>query len=361
MAGYEMASLLQGMDARGASDPILTAGTAPQYRILGLLEPAGPEVLGADDCHALALSLLGDAQRARLEETRGLDCSHTGIDGRRYRLSLYYQRDTLALAARLIPDVIPSFAELGLPTVVAEFALLPHGLVLVTGPAGSGKSTTLAALIDHLNTHRPAHVICIEDPIEYLHRHRRATIAQREIGSDARSFAEALRSVFRQTPDVIMVGELRDLETMQLALTLAETGHLILATLHTQDTTHSVNRLVDCFPPAQQAQVYLQLSLVLMGVVSQQLIRTADGARRVLACEILRATPAVRNLIREAELQQLYSVVQTGRAEGMVTMNESLLQLCQLGFIDEATALGRSPRPRELRQLLEHRRRGGRP
>ena len=346
--------LLDLMLARGASDLILTAGTPPQLRILGALEPATDEPLTPTHTEALVRQVLAPEQVRQLADQRCLDFSAAPGGAARFRFSAYYQRDSLALAARVIAQVVPSFEELGLPPAAREFAELPHGLVLITGPAGSGKSTTLAAMLEHINRQRASHIICIEDPIEYLHHHGRSTIAQREIGSDARSFPEALRSVFRQTPDVIMIGELRDLESMQSALTLAETGHLILTTLHTQDATHSIHRLVDSFPPAQQDQVYVQLSLVLMGVLSQQLLRTQDGRRRVLACEVLHVNGAVRNLIREGEVQQIYSVLQTGRTEGMLTMNASLLQLCQLGLIAPAAALMRSPRPKELRQMLAH-------
>ncbi len=361
VSGFTIQQLLGLLQDRGGSDLILTAGQRPQLRVLGALEPVETTPLTAEQSRELAYSLLEPAQIQALETTRYLDFSKA-FGTARFRFSVYHQRDSVALAARLIPSQIPSFAELGLPPVIAELASLPHGLVLITGPAGSGKSTTLAAMLDYINHRRQAHIICIEDPIEYIHQHERCTIAQREIGTDARSFPEALRSVFRQTPDVIMIGEMRDLETMQLALTLAETGHLILSTLHTQDATHAVNRIADSFPSNQQEQVYMQLSLVLMGVVSQQLLRTKDMRRRVLACEVMKVNHAIRNLIREAEVQQIYSVIQTGKADDMTTMNESLLQLCRLDLVDTDTALARSPRPKELRQLLELRvpaRRGG--
>ncbi|MEI6972332.1 MAG: type IV pilus twitching motility protein PilT, partial [bacterium] len=219
--------------------------------------------------------------------------------------------------------------------------------------AGSGKSTTLAAMIDYINHYRRLHVVCIEDPIEYLHSHHSSVVEQREIGDDARSFSEALRSVFRQSPDVIMVGEMRDLETMQLVLSLAETGHLILATLHTQDSTHAINRIVDSFPPQQQQQIYTQLSLVLVGVVSQQLIVRKDGTARVLACEVMNVNNAIRNMIREMQVQQLYSVIETGRSDNMMTMNDSLVRLCEADLIDVDVAVGRSLRPKEMVKLME--------
>jgi twitching motility protein PilT len=344
--------LLKRMNEIGASDLIISNGTQPQYRVHGLLEPFGEEALSAADAKRLVHSLLSEQEVAQLRETRYLDFSREVAGLSRFRISIFYQKDALGMAIRIIPFVIPPFHSLGLPDIVLDFAVRPHGLLLVTGPAGSGKSTTLAAMIDHINHTSNLHVICIEDPIEYVHAHLQCTIEQREIGTDARSFQEALRSVFRQSPDVIMIGEMRDLETMQLALTLAETGHLILATLHTQDATHSINRIVDSFPANQQEQVYVQLSMVLLGVISQQLLITRDRNRRVLACEVMNVNNAIRNLIREEEIQQIYSVIQTGRSEGMCTMNDSLQHLVQLGLIDMDLALRRSPRPKELRQQL---------
>jgi twitching motility protein PilT len=344
--------LLKQMVRAKASDLLLTAGAPPQFRINGMLEPFGEAPLVPTALQAIADGVLDERQRELLCRHRSIDLSR-GFEGlARFRFNFYYQRDSVAAAIRIIPFEIPSFEALGLPPLLREYAGRPHGLVLITGPAGSGKSTTLAAMIDYINHRRRLHVVCIEDPVEYLHKHRLSTIDQREIGSDADSFAGAMRSVFRQSPDVIMVGEMRDLETMQLALSLAETGHLILATLHTQDTTHAINRIVDVFPPAQQQHIYTQLSLVLVGIVSQQLVPLRGGGR-VLACEILNANHAVRNLIREGQVQQLYSVVQTGRADGMVTMNDTLYGLCADGGVDPEMALSRSPRPKELARLFE--------
>ena len=346
-----MIELLKLIQEKSASDLILTEGTPPQLRVHGFLEPVGDVPLTSDDTRNLAHSILNEAQKETLEETRCLDFSKAFEGLSRFRFSVYHQKESIAMAVRIIPFSVPPFEELGLPPIVKDFASRPHGLVLITGPAGSGKSTTLAAMIDYMNSHRKLHVVCIEDPIEYVHQHRQCTIAQREIGSDARSFGEALRSVFRQTPDVIMIGEVRDLETMQLALTLAETGHLILATLHTQDTTHAINRIVDSFPSGQQEQIYTQLSLVLVGVIAQQLLISKKGDRRVLASEVMNVNNAIRNLVRENEIQQIYSVIQTGASEGMMTMNESLLKLCEDGLIDIEVALRRSPRPKELVKL----------
>ena len=349
---WTIEELLGKVSSSGGSDLILTSGAPPMLKILGVMHAVGATPLGEDETKTLGLSILNEAQRAILEDKRSVDLSK-GFPGlNRFRFNVFYQRGTLALVARLIPYRIPSFAELGLPPIVQQFALCPHGLVLVTGPAGSGKSTTLAAMIEYINRNRSLHVVCLEDPIEYLHAHGKSLIEQREIYDDAPSFAVALQAVFRQSPDVIMVGEMRDLETMQLALTLAETGHLIFGTLHTQDTTHAINRIVDIFPPAHQQQVYTQLSMVLSGIISQALLLTADQSRRALACEVLHVNNAIGNLIRERQLQQIYSVIQTGKGEGMMTMNESLRRLVAEGKIDQDVTLERSPRPRELARML---------
>ncbi len=351
MAIPDIRTLVGMMRERGASDLILTVGTASQFRVNGELCPEGDPVVPGDTL-ALAKNLLNGEQLQRLLTARSFDMSGFVPDVARFRANLYYQRGTLALAIRLIPFQIPSFEELGVPPIAKEFATRPHGLVLITGPAGSGKSTTLAAMIDHINHTQRKHVVCIEDPIEYVHQHRMSVVDQREVGADAHSFAEALRSVFRQSPDVIMVGELRDLETIQLALTLAETGHLILGTLHTQDTTHAVSRVIDVFPTDQQQQVYTQLSLALVGIIAQILVPTSDGGRRVLACEVLNVDSGISNLIREKQSQQIYSAIQTGRSLGMYTMNDSLAGLCRAGRISKEMALRMSPRPSEISRVL---------
>lgn len=350
---WTIQEILAQMSEAGASDLILTTEAPPQLRVLGSLRPLGERLLTPEDTERLVISLMNEDQARLFRQQRTLDFSH-GFPGLgRFRFNAYYQRDAMGLVARLIPSKIPSFTELGLPEVIKDFALRPHGLVLITGPAGSGKSTTMAAMIDYMNTHRHWHVVCIEDPIEYVHANRNSVVDQREIGEDARSFSEALRSVFRQSPDVIMIGEMRDLETMQLALTLAETGHLILATLHTQDTVHSIHRIVDTFPPAHQQQIYTQLSMVLSGVICQSLIVSADKKRRVLAYEVMNVNAAIRNQIREMQVQQIYAVLQTSRAEHMITMNDSLRSLCAAGALDPAVAMTRSPRPKELARMLE--------
>jgi twitching motility protein PilT len=345
--------LVVQMREQNASDLILTAGTPPQFRIDGFLQPIGTTALTPADTLALAKELLTKDQFAQLEQARTCDTSSYVSDVARFRVNVYYQRGAVALAVRLIPFEIPDFEELGIPDIAKDFALRPHGLVLLTGPAGSGKSTTLATMIDHINKTRNVHVVTIEDPIEYVHDHRRSVIDQREVRSDAHSFAEALRSVFRQSPDVIMVGELRDLETIRLAITLAETGHLILGTLHTQDTTHAISRIIDVFPTHQQQQVYTQLSMALQGVIAQLLLPKVNDSGRVLAYEVLNVDNAIRNLIREAAVQQIYSVIQTGRDKGMVTMNDTLAELYYSGVIEEDVALQKSPRPKELEAIFK--------
>ena len=351
---WTVESLLGEVCEHNASDLVLSVGTPPQVRVLGELHPLGDYKLKPEDLEALCYSVLNDAQKAVLENRRSLDFS-MGFPGlSRFRFNIFHQRGSLALAARLIPFEIPSFQELGLPEeVFTWFAMRTQGLVLITGAAGSGKSTSLAAIVDHINTHRHAHVICLEDPIEYLHHHRMSTVDQREIYKDTPSFSVALRDVFRQSPDVIMVGEMRDMETMQFALSLAETGHLVLATLHTQDTVQAVSRIVDSFPSSHQQQIYTQISMVLTGVVSQCLIKTLDHQRRVLAYEVMIATTAIRNLIREHQLHQIYSAIQTGSTSGMATMNHSLCRLVCDGEIAQEVAMNRSPRPKELERMLE--------
>ena len=349
---WTIEQLLAKVSSSGGSDLILTVGAPPQIKVLGVLHPVGDQSMTPEETEAIALSILNDVQRDELKTRRSVDLSRGFTKLSRFRFNIFYQRETVAMAARLIPCRIPPFVDLGLPPIIKNFALAPHGLVLVTGPAGSGKSTTLAAMIDYINNERTAHIVCLEDPIEYLHSHRKSIIEQREIYTDAPSFSDALQSVFRQSPDIIMIGEMRDLETMQLALTLAETGHLIMATLHTQDTIHAINRIVDVFPPDHQQQVYTQLSMVLTAVISQSLLLTLDQSRRVLACEVMHVNNAIRNLIRERQLQQVYSVIQTGKSEGMISMNESLKQLVAEGKIDQDMAMDRSPRPRELARML---------
>jgi twitching motility protein PilT len=350
-----MLDLLREQCSRDASDLLLTAGAPPQLRVNGALTGVGDQPLDAESVRRLAASVLNEAQQRELQTRMDFDFS-LGIEGlSRFRIHIYQQRGSMAVAVRMIPHRVPAFESLGIPAIARDFASRPNGLVLVTGPTGSGKSTTLAAMIDLINHARHAHIVCIEDPIEYLHHHELSIVEQREVARDTHGFADALRAVFRETPDVIMVGEMRDLETISLALTLAETGHLILATLHTQDTSHAITRIVDAFPADQQAQVAMQLSLVLIGVLAQQLIPSADGRRRVLATEVMHVNSAIRSLIRERQVQQIYSVIQTGSREGMVTMTDALFALCQQRTISPEMAMQWSPRPKEMLKLLEER------
>ena len=295
---------------------------------------------------------MSDGQRQQFENARQVDFSYSVPRTARMRVNAYLQRGAVSAALRVIPSTIHSLEALGMPAVVHELASLPRGLVLVTGPTGSGKSTTLAAVIDQINTTREEHILTIEDPIEFLHSHKRCLVNQRELGSDATSFAEGLRAALREDPDVILVGEMRDLETISTALTAAETGHLVLATLHTQDAPQTIDRIIDVFPPHQQQHVRVMLSVALQGVVAQQLLPTADGAGRVPAVEVLVPTPAVRNLIREGKTHQIYSAIQTGAEHGMQTMDSALAELVRAGRISRDVAQRRASVPAELARLL---------
>ena len=353
-----MDGLFREMVRRQASDLLLTVGSPPQLRINGSLVAMPGEPLDPHATERLVKSLANPEQLRELDLVQSCDFSK-GVEGlSRFRIHIYRQRDSFALTARFIPLKIPDFQSLGIPPFARELVARPHGLLLVTGPAGSGKSTTLASMVNLINQTRHVHIVCIEDPIEYLHHHQRSVVDQREVHRDTPSFEDALRSVFRESPDVIMVGEMRDLETIRLALTLAETGHLILTTLHTQDTTHAIHRIVDVFPADQQQQINTQLSLVLVGVLSQQLLPAADGQSLVLATEIMNVNGAIRNLIRERQLPQIYSVLQTSRQEGMITMTDALLDLCFAGRITPETAMLRAPQPKELAKLLGTRKPG---
>src|ERR1700748_1556100 len=310
---------------RRASDLHITAGAPPTVRVRGRLVPMeGYPVLTPNDTREIVYSILSEGQRQKFENNWQLDFAYQ-IPGRaRFRVNAYFQRAAVGAALRLIPfDVVP-FDRLGLPPVVAEFANKPRGLVLVTGPTGSGKSTTLASLIDVINANREEHIMTVEDPIEFLHKHKKCMVNQRELGSDAMSFADALKGALRQDPDVILVGEMRDLETIGTAITAAETGHLVFATLHTQDAPQTVDRIIDVFPSEQQGQVRMMLSVALQGILTQQLLPTAAGAGRIVAVEALVPPPGVRNLIREGKTHQIYSAMQTGAAHGMQTMDAAL-------------------------------------
>jgi twitching motility protein PilT len=344
--------LLEVLDRR-ASDLHVTAGAPPMLRSRGRLTPMeGYPVLTPTDTREIVYSILSDAQRQKFENNWQLDFAYQVPGKARFRVNAYFQRSAVGAAFRLIPFEVVPLETLGLPPVVAEFANKPRGLVLVTGPTGSGKSTTLASLIDVINANREEHIMTIEDPIEFLHSHKKCIVNQRELGSDAISFADALRSALRQDPDVILVGEMRDLETIGTAITAAETGHLVFATLHTQDTPQTIDRIIDVFPSAQQGQIRAQLAVALQGIMTQMLLPTADGAGRCVASEILVPTPAVRNLIREGKSHQIYSVLQTGSAHGMQTMDASLAQLVRAGKITRALAESRAHSVEELRRLM---------
>lgn len=325
-----LADFLLEMLEAGASDLHLTAGSPPVVRVDGEVRPLDHPPLTPAATRDLVYDILTDEQRRRLENDWELDFSYSVPGAARFRVNVYFQRGSLGAAFRAVPHEIKSLNELGLPPVVESLTEKPRGLVLVTGPTGSGKSTTLAAMIDRINETRSGHIMSIEDPIEFLHRHKRCIVNQREVASDTRSFAAALRHVLRQDPDVILVGEMRDLETISLAVTAAETGHLVFGTLHTQDAPQTVDRIVDVFPPHQQGQVRAQLANALQGIVTQTLLKRRDGRGRVVACEVLVATPGVRNLIREGKNHQLYSAMQTGGKFGMQTLDAALASLCLL-------------------------------
>ncbi|HEY2630750.1 MAG TPA: type IV pilus twitching motility protein PilT [Solirubrobacteraceae bacterium] len=349
----DFAELLMEVVHRRASDLHLSAGAPPTVRVRGRLTPVdGYPILTDTDTREIVYSILSSDQRQRLETNWQLDFAYAIPGHARFRVNAYFQRGAIGAAFRLIPFDLSSIDQLGLPPAVHDFTRKPRGFVLVTGPTGSGKSTSLAAMIDEINSTREEHIMTIEDPIEFLHAHKKCLINQRELGSDAQSFAAALKAALRQDPDVILVGEMRDLETISTALTAAETGHLVFATLHTQDTAQTIDRIIDVFPPEQQGQVRVQLSVALQGIVTQQLLPTADGSSRVAACEVLVPNPAVRNLIREGKTHQIYSVLQTGSAQGMQTMDAALVQLVRTGKISQNLAEERSSAPEELRRLL---------
>lgn len=324
---------------RGASDLHLTVGIPPKLRVNGeLLNVPGWPPLSREDVHAMVYDILTDAHKARFEEHLDLDFSVELENLGRYRVNVFHQRLGEGAVFRVIPSRIRSIRELGLPAVLEDLALRDRGLIVVTGPAGSGKSTTLAAMVDLINERRTAHIITLEDPIEFVHPHRRSVVNQREVGVHAKSFAAALRAALREDPDVILVGEMRDLETISLALTAAETGHLVLSTLHTSGAASTVNRIIDVFPSHQQEQVRVQLAESLVGVVAQLLLPTADGSGRVPAVEVMVATPAIRNLIRENKVHQIPSAIQTGLKDGMQSLDQSLRHLLKTGRITAEVA-----------------------
>jgi twitching motility protein PilT len=351
-----LSDLLKKLIEMGGSDLHLTTNTPPQVRVDGHLRPIeGVRTLSSADTKSLAYSVLTDAQKHRFEEALELDFSF-GVRGlSRFRANLFNQRGAVGAVFRAIPYEIKSFDDLGLPHVVSSLCDKPRGLILVTGPTGSGKSTTLAAMLDKVNRERHEHIVTIEDPIEFLHAHKSCIVNQREVGADTHGFAEALRTALRQDPDVVLVGEMRDLETIESALRIAETGHLTFATLHTNSAASTINRIIDVFPSAQQAQIRAQLSLVLEGILCQSLIPRADGRGRAMALEILVPNPAIRNLIREDKVHQIYSMMQTGQGKhGMQTFNQALATLYHKRLITIETAMQRSSNADELRELIEH-------
>jgi len=348
-----MHQLLKAMIEKGASDLHITVGTPPQLRIDGKLHPLRMPPLAGAETKQLCYSVLTDAQKHRFEETNELDLSFSVQKLSRFRANVFVQRGNVAGAFRAIPFQIMDFDDLGLPEVVRQLAERPRGLILVTGPTGSGKSTTLATIIDHVNTTRQEHIMTIEDPIEYLHQHKSCVVNQREVGADTDSFASALKYILRQDPDVVLIGEMRDHETIEAALSVSETGHLCFATLHTNSAAQTINRIVDVFPPYQQSQIRAQLSFVLEGVLCQALLPRANGPGRAMALEIMIPNSAIRNLIREDKVHQIYSAMQMGQDKfGMQTMNQSLATLCSRRIISLDHAIARSPDADELRKLI---------
>ncbi|HYM81068.1 MAG TPA: type IV pilus twitching motility protein PilT [Candidatus Limnocylindria bacterium] len=344
--------LLGDMVQKRASDLHITAGVPPEYRVDGLLVPTEHDVLSPEATASLAYSVLSDEQRKRFETTKELDFSF-GVKGvSRFRANVFLQRGVVSMAIRQIPYEIVPMEKLGLPPVVREFTNRHKGLVLVTGPTGSGKTTTLASMLDKINSMRQSHIMTIEDPIEYIHHHKKCIVNQREVGADTNSFPTALKYVLRQDPDIILIGEMRDLETIEAAITIAETGHLVFATLHTNSSMEAVNRMVDVFPAAQQRQILTQLAFTLEGVVTQQLIARSRGNGRVMCAECLVCTPAIKAMIREGKTHQIYSLMQAGQKFGMQTMNQGLLQAVLDKALTPEDALERSTDRPELEQML---------
>jgi len=348
----DLNAALRRMLQLGGSDLHLTVGAPPMARVDGGLVPLeGFDIQKPDGLRRVLYSVLSQRQRETFEEELELDFAYALVGEARFRVNLYQQRDSLGAAFRVIPYEILPLESLGIPPVVANFAGLPRGLVLVTGPTGSGKSTTLASIIDLANRSRNDHIMTIEDPIEFLHRHKRSLVNQREVGADTHSFQSALKHVLRQDPDIILVGELRDLETISVALTAAETGHLVFATLHTQDAAQTIDRIIDVFPAYQQGQVRAQLANALQGVVCQTLCRRSDGPGRAVATEVMIATPAIRNLIREGKTHQIYSAMQAGAKQGMHTMDQHLADLVRIGRISYETGLEKCHHVEEFNRL----------
>jgi twitching motility protein PilT len=351
-AQIDLDDLLRTLVARGGSDLHLTEGVPPTIRIDGdLVRLDDQPVCEPDELQKMLYGIMTQKQREAFENTLELDMSYAVPNLARFRVNIFRQRDSIGSVMRVIPFEILALDQLGVPEQVANFAYLPRGFVLVTGPTGSGKSTTLAALIDLINRNRPSHIMTVEDPIEFLHQHKQSVVNQREVGTDTHGFTQALKHVLRQDPDVILVGELRDLETIQIALTAAETGHLVFGTLHTQDAPQTIDRIVDVFPPFQQEQIRVMLAGSLRGVVCQTLLKTADGEGRTVACEVMIATSGVRNLIREGKTHQIYSAIQAGASHGMVAMDQSLATLVKRGKVTYDAALEKCNNVQEFNRL----------
>ncbi|MCD4783838.1 MAG: type IV pilus twitching motility protein PilT [Candidatus Eremiobacteraeota bacterium] len=344
--------LLHLLVERGASDLHLKAGSAPMIRVDGELTPASYEILTPDTVRRLIESILTDEQKAKFVADKELDMAYSIPGLSRFRVNVYLQRGTWGTAIRVIPSRPFTIEELKLPPMTKEMAMKPRGLVLVTGPTGSGKSTTLAAMINHINENRRCHIVTVEDPIEFLHKDKNSVVSQREVGQDTHSFSKALRHVLRQDPDVILIGEMRDLETTQIAITSAETGHFVLATLHTNSAPATIDRVIDIFPPHQQQQIRMQLSVTIEGILCQNLIPKAKGSGRVLAMEMMPVTPAIRNIIREGKTHQIPNAIQAGGQMGMVSLDMSLRNLYMQGLITYEDALSKASSPDEFNRLI---------
>jgi twitching motility protein PilT len=353
MAKIGLPALLKTMVEQGASDLHITVGVPPQFRIQGKMVKVKMDALGAQESKDLCYSVLTDVQKAEFEKNWDIDFSFGIKDLARFRGNLFYQRGNIAGVFRLIPLSIPDFDVLKLPSVIKRVIRRPNGLVLVTGPTGSGKSTSLAAILDVLNREEFGHIVTVEDPIEFVHAHKSCLVNQREVGVDTRSFQNALKRILRQDPDFVLVGELRDSETIEMALTMAETGHLVFATLHTNSAVQSINRMINVFPPHQQAQIRQVLSFTLQAVVTQQLVPKSFETGRVMSCEVMIPNMAIRSLIREDKVHQIYSAMQAGQEEtGMQTMNQSLVSLVKAGHLSKQDAFEHSTMPEEIQKLL---------
>jgi len=345
--------LLKAMVEQDASDLHITVGAPPSLRIGGKMVKVKIEPLNAQQCQQLAYSVLTDTQKKEFEKNKELDASFGIKNLARFRCNMFYQRGAIAGVFRRIPFQIPTFDQLGLPSVINKMIGAANGLILITGPTGSGKSTTLAAILDKINREEHSHILTIEDPIEFVHAHKNSIVNQREVGSDTGSFSNALKRLLRQDPDVVLVGEMRDLETIEMALTIAETGHLVFGTLHTNSTVQTINRIINVFPADQQSQIRQLVSFVLQGIVAQNLVPKSYEPGRTLVQEVLVPTPGIRNLIREEKVHQIYSAMQIGQDQtGMITMNQSLLNLVKQGVIKSETAVEYSPNPDEMEKML---------